>query len=105
MATATTVRVPCTAIGNISHCQILPFHDYEASSELAQHILDAQRKLIGNIFCRIGPEGDRRLKILAMERVDSLGGTSDVVDDISDFAFWRTTVIMSWKWMLESGIR
>src|SRR4030081_710905 len=70
MATATTVRVPCTTIGNISHCQILPFHDYEASSELAQYILDAQRKLIGNIFCRIGPEGERRLKILAMERVD-----------------------------------
>jgi hypothetical protein len=73
MATATTVRVPCTTIGNISHCQILPFHDYEASSELAQHILDAQRKLIGSIFCRIGLEGDRRLKILAMERGRSLG--------------------------------
>jgi hypothetical protein len=50
MATATTVRVPCTTIGNISHCQILPFHDYEASSSPAQYVLDAQRKLIGNIF-------------------------------------------------------
>ena len=68
MATATTVRVPYTTIGNISHCQILPFHDYEASSSPVQYVLDAQRKLIGNIFCRIGPEGDGRLKILAMER-------------------------------------